>query len=174
MNWFRETLNINMPGILIFGSTIFVLVMVGCTSTPTSAPPLLDSPPPPGPASSAVVELSMKSFVTGDVSISSTGSRATIDPKGTAREVKLRDLEGSGEYAFGPKELVFKIGDSINFVIVAETEFHTFTVEDLGIDESADVGQQVTFNFKFDQAGTFALICIPHEAQGMVGTITVQ
>ena len=159
---------------LVVASAVFVLLMAGCSSTTTSAPPLLDSPPPPGPASSEVGELSMKSFVTGDVSISSTKSRATIDPEGTEQEVKLRDLEGSGEYAFGPKELVFKIGDSINFAIESETEFHTFTVEDLGIDESADVGQRVTFNFKFDQSGTFALICIPHEAQGMVGTITVQ
>ena len=70
--------------------------------------------------------------------------------------------------------MTFKVGDSINFVIESETEFHTFTVEDLGIDASADSGESVEFNFKFDRAGTFQLICIPHESQGMVGTITVQ
>jgi plastocyanin len=47
-------------------------------------------------------------------------------------------------------------------------------VDDLGIDESVDSGATVELSFTFDTAGTFELICVPHQALGMVGTITVQ
>ena len=38
-----------------------------------------------------------------------------------------------------------------------ETEFHTFTVEELGIDVSMDVGETVEYTYTFDEAGTFRL-----------------
>ena len=85
-----------------------------------------------------------------------------------------QDLGGSGVYAFSPKDLAFSVGDCVQFTITAETELHTFTVDDLGIDRSLDVGETITFTFTFDQPGVFKLVCIPHEANGMVGTITVQ
>ena len=42
------------------------------------------------------------------------------------------------------------------------------------IDVVVDSGATETVTFTFDQAGTFQLICIPHERLGMVGTITVR
>ena len=62
----------------------------------------------------------------------------------------------------------------IVFTLSAETEFHTFTVDELGIDESVDASEKIRFSFTFDRAGIYKLVCIPHESLGMVGTITVQ
>ena len=61
----------------------------------------------------------------------------------------------------------------MTFTLIAETEFHTFTVDDLDIDVSLDPDSPQTFTHTFDTPGTFKLICIPHEIQGMVGSITV-
>ena len=77
-------------------------------------------------------------------------------------------------HSFLPSKMTFSVGDSITFVLTAQTEFHTFTLDDLGIDVPVDGGKTVRHTFTFNQAGTFNLICIPHEMQGMVGTITVK
>ena len=97
-------------------------------------------------------------------------------PSGGGDVVKVvnRDQGGSGEYKFVPSEYTFEVGETVTFEMSGETEFHTFTVEELDIDESVDGGQIVRFEVTFDKAGTFELICIPHEAFGMVGTITVK
>jgi len=156
-------------------AAISLMILAGCAaSSGTNAIAFQDSPPPPGPAPANLVALSMASYVTGDAAPIVETTLAPPDPEGTQVEVRLRDEAGSGAYIFDPGELTFSVGDSINFVIESETEFHTFTVEDLGIDAASDAGESVEFNFKFDRAGTFQLVCIPHETQGMVGTITVQ
>lgn len=94
--------------------------------------------------------------------------------EGTLVEVINHDQGGSGKYAFEPNEFSFAVGETVTFRMTAETEFHTFTVDQLEIDESADAGETVTFSLTFEEAGTFDLICIPHESLGMTGTITVQ
>ena len=78
-----------------------------------------------------------------------------------------------GEYTFDPVEFTFNVGDIVEFTLIAETEFHTFTVDDLGIDVSMDGGSSQTMTYTFDTPGEFKLICIPHELLGMVGSITV-
>ena len=85
-----------------------------------------------------------------------------------------RDQSGSGEYRFDPSELTFKVGQEVTFALVAQTEFHTFTVDELGIDVSIDAGTTELFTFEFANAGTYNLICIPHETLGMTGQIVVE
>ena len=80
----------------------------------------------------------------------------------------------SGSYAFDPSELEFSVGDTVSFKLTSEAEFHTFTVDELGIDASVIVHEEATLTFTFQETGTFELICIPHELLGMVGTITVR
>ena len=87
--------------------------------------------------------------------------------------VTLDDPGGGGTYAFDPSDFVFRVGDTVTFDLSAETDFHTFTIDDLGIDVEVDGGTTQTLTFTFDKTGTFDLICIPHQAL-MVGTITVQ
>ena len=98
-------------------------------------------------------------------------------PGGTEVTVVNRDVGGSGVVEFDPSELDFKLGAIVTFELVAETEYHTFTVDDLGIDCEVDggttPGATATFTHTFDRAGTFKLVCLVHELDGMVGTITV-
>ena len=88
-------------------------------------------------------------------------------------KVENQDPGGTGEYKFVPKDFTFKVGDTITFQMSGETEFHTFTVDDLGIDEVVDGGETVTFDVTFDKPGQFELICLTHQAFGMTGAITV-
>ena len=89
-------------------------------------------------------------------------------------KVVNQDAAGSGKYQFVPSKLQFKLNETVTFEMLAETEFHTFTVDDLGIDESANGGQTIRFTYTFDKPGTFELICIVHQAFGMVGEIVVK
>ena len=109
-----------------------------------------------------------------------TAARPTAAPSEAAPskdsnvvKVENQDTGGTGEYKFVPKDFTFKVGDTITFEMSGETEFHTFTVDDLGIDEVVDGGETVTFDVTFDKPGEFELICITHQAFGMTGTITV-
>ena len=58
--------------------------------------------------------------------------------------------------------------------MTAQKEFHTFTIDEIEIDEVVDGGQTTKFQISFDRPGVFRFYCIPHEAFGMVGTITVE
>ena len=98
---------------------------------------------------------------------------APHEPDGEELSVSFRDLAGTGQYAFDPAELAFNVGDTVNFTLTSEAEGHTFTLDDLGFDVSVGAGETLRCSFTFDKPGTFPLICIPHELQGMVGTITV-
>ncbi len=97
-------------------------------------------------------------------------------PAASGKVVKLanHDQGGSGEYKFVPSEFTFQLGETVTFQMSGETEFHTFTSDELGIDESVDGGQTTTFQVTFDRPGTFEFICIPHEPFGMKGAITVK
>ena len=85
-----------------------------------------------------------------------------------------RDQSGSGEYRFDPSELTFKVGQEVTFALVAQTELHTFTVDELGINVFIDPGTTELFTFEFAKAGTYNLICTPHEFLGMTGQIVVE
>jgi plastocyanin len=89
-------------------------------------------------------------------------------------KVVNQDPGGTGKYKFAPSEFKFKLGETVNFEMKAETEFHTFNVDALGIDQSADGGETITFTYTFDKAGTFELYCIPHKSLGMVAEIIVE
>ena len=99
---------------------------------------------------------------------------ATPDAPLDGTVVNLQDLGVSGSYAFSPSEFTFSVGETVTFTLISETEFHTFTANELGIDQDVNAGETVTLTFTFDTPGTFKLICIPHEALDMVGTITVR
>ncbi len=93
---------------------------------------------------------------------------------GTPFTVRLNDNGGAGPFGYDPLDLTFSNGEIVNFTLIGEAAFHTFTVSDLDIDVEIEAGETVGLDFVFDVPGTYELICIPHEALGMVGTITVQ
>jgi len=113
------------------------------------------------------------------VSTESSSTETETDSGSTAGDadsvvVSAQDPSGSGEYKFSGNEFTFSVGEKVQFKITAESEFHTFTVDDLDIDVAIDAGDTETLTFTFDKAGEYELICIPHEALGMKGTITVK
>lgn len=152
---------------------MIVLWLIACTGGDKNPVAYPNSPPPVDPPTAKLLSLSMESYVTGDVELASIKSLADPDPEGKEFKVQLQDESGSGSYVFSPSQLSFKVGESINFALNSETEFHTFTVDKLDIDAAVDVGDTVRFNVKFDRVGVFELVCIPHQTQGMVSTITV-
>ena len=93
---------------------------------------------------------------------------------GTPTTVNMVDNGGAGPMAFDPADFTFSVGEGVNFTFIAEAAFHTFTVNDLDINVEVNAGETIGFDFVFEEPGTFALVCVPHEALGMVGTITVQ
>lgn len=107
-------------------------------------------------------------------SVSSSNTAVSSDSTSKVIKVVNKDAGGSGKYQFSPAKFQFKLGETVTFEIVGETEFHTFTVEDLKIDESVNIGEKTRFTHKFDKLGNFKLICIPHNAMGMVGEIVVK
>ena len=143
--------------------SIVSILLVACGSSPAPAPatPQPASPPVPPPA------------VAPAAPSAPTGS-APSDASGSQFEVTLSDPGGSGTYSFDPTDLTFDVGETVTFTLNSESEFHTFTVDGLGIDQPVGGGESASLTFTFDKAGTFDLICIPHEALGMVGTITVK
>ena len=146
-----------------------LLFACGGSSTDDSATEASYSKPPI--ASNQAIQSASKSLGT---TVSSSNASSSNLTGGTRVEIQLRDDKGSGSYAYSPAEFTFKVGEIVNFVMTSETELHTFTVDDLNIDQSVEAGETVEFSFKFDKPGTYPLICIPHETQGMIGKITVQ
>lgn len=151
-----------LPMVVVASIVSILLVACGGGATPAPATAQPASPPPPPPAAAPAAPAAPSSSVP-------SGSAG-----GAQFEVTLEDPAGSGAYKFGPADMTFSVGETVTFAFSSESEFHTFTVDDLGIDESVDGGTTTTLTFTFDKAGTFDLICVPHEALGMVGTITVQ
>ena len=75
---------------------------------------------------------------------------------------------------FDPVNLTFGVGQAVNFTFFSEDAFHSFTVSELDINVEVNAGESGGLDFVFEEAGVYELICVPHEALGMVGTITVQ
>ena len=93
---------------------------------------------------------------------------------GTKVTVQMIDNGGAGPMSYDPGDFAFSVGEGVNFTFIAEAAFHTFTVNDLDINVEVNAGEAKGLDFVFEEPGTYALVCVPHEALGMVGTITVQ
>ena len=148
-------------------ASVCAIVMLGVFAcgqpTPEPPPPTTVpriSPPPPQAAPTVAVA-------------TQNGASGQAAGGGTPVEVAMQDIGGSGEYAYSPAEMTFSVGETVTFTLTSEAEFHTFEVDDLDIYIEVDAGDTATYTFTFDEAGTYDLICTPHNAQGMVGTITV-
>ncbi len=142
---------------------LLMLAIAACGSEPMALAPTGErfSPPPPPPAPVAAEDL------------------ATPTPRpdgngGTPVTVDLLDNDGRGPYAYEPADFVFSVGETVTFTLTSEAVYHTFTIDGTSVDVDVDVDEVVTVTYTFDEAGTFDLICIPHELNGMVGVITVQ
>ena len=127
---------------------------IPASQQPSSAPPPMAAAPsaPASPGSSQ-----------------SAGSVTEAD-----RSISIILQDESGIYAYDPPEITFAKGETVAIQLTSQKEFHTFTVDGLGIDVEVDSESTESLTFTFDKPGTYELICIPHESLGMIGTITVQ
>jgi len=145
----------------IFFVLITLLMIIGCSSSDNQSNKTEEITSPPPPAK-----------VTGDLKTEKELSAQESKDKGRLVEVQMLDV---GEnYIYEPADLTFKVGEKITFKITSETEFHTFTIDELDLYETADAGESYEFTITFETAGTYRLYCVPHETLGMIGEVTVQ
>ncbi len=84
-------------------------------------------------------------------------------------------------YEFDPATIEVPRGVPIHFVVESIDIYHTFTVKESEDAEEMLINLELQPNegavetvYTFEESGEYYLYCIPHEAQGMIGTIVVQ
>ena len=90
------------------------------------------------------------------------------------RSIEVLMQDDGGNYIYTPEEITVSAGETVELVLTSQNEFHSFTVDDLGIDVEVEAGETDKLVFTFDEPGTYDFICLPHESLGMVGQIIVQ
>ena len=156
----------------ILFSTIFVLIIsVACSSSPDVMDTAIDKQKELDAAyekatseiandAKAKAEAEAKTKADTDAK---TKAVADVKTKDKGRLVKIQMLDAGETYLYEPANLTFKVGEKITFKITSETEFHTFTIDELDIYETADAGESYEFTITFETAGTYRLYCVPHE-----------
>ena len=111
------------------------------------------------------------------------GAPVTPDAGGQVHDVQMVTTQGGASGEFQPATISVKRGDVIRWTMADGTVMHnvSFTQADSnpsGFTPPADspfltqAGQ--TYELKIDWApGTYNYVCVPHEAMGMKGSITV-
>ena len=79
----------------------------------------------------------------------------------------------SNPYKYSTSEFSLNLGETYSLTLVADAEFHTFSVSELWGDIYVNPNETVKQDITPGAAGTFKLYCIPHETTGMVGEVTV-
>ena len=83
--------------------------------------------------------------------------------------IVARDAGGSGAYEFDPPAFFVGAREPLVLTLQSETEAHTFTVEDLDIDEQIPAGGANEVELTFTQSGSFSFACSIHpEMTGVV------
>ena len=102
-----------------------------------------------------------------------------VDPPPIFNEVALSIEVEARANRFSPDDIQVPLGEPVQFVVTSVDEFHTFTVK-VDADDPIDLfnlevpaGETREMVWTFEEPGEYYLYCIPHEAFGMVGTITV-
>jgi plastocyanin len=86
----------------------------------------------------------------------------------TAVEFELDD------FYFEPTVLRGEAGQSLTLEAFNEgDEAHTFTSDDLGVDQELGPGEEASIDITFPDSGQVVFICRFHDAQGMRGAIEV-
>ena len=88
------------------------------------------------------------------------------DSSATTVELAAKDFE------FDPATLDAEAGDTITVEVTNEGEApHTFTVEELDIDEEIAPGESAQVEVTVPDSGGFEFVCRFHEGRGMIGAV---
>jgi plastocyanin len=78
------------------------------------------------------------------------------------------------DFYFEPTVLRGEAGQSITLEVFNEgDEAHTFTSDELGVDEELQPGDETTIDVTFPDSGQVVFFCRFHDAQGMRGALEV-
>src|SRR5215212_1315019 len=74
---------------------------------------------------------------------------------------------------FDPANITVEPGTTVTWVQSGNNPHTTTSYDGLWDSGMIEGGSGGTFSFTFEEPGTYGYYCIPHEALGMVGTVTV-
>lgn len=97
-------------------------------------------------------------------------------------------VEMNDQLRFDPDHLTIKVGDTVTWTTVGaiphtatadpgkaqNPEEHVQLPEEADTWDSGNVAQGEEWSYTFEVPGDYTYFCIPHEAQGMIGTLTVE
>ena len=121
----------------------------------------------------AILAFAMFALAVG-CAVAAQDAAPTAPPNARTVSVNMSNCAGADGCAFSPSNFEFRTGETVRFQLVAESEFHTFTIAELGIDEAVNARETRYLDVTFDRPGEYALICVPHESLGMTGAIAVR
>jgi len=75
------------------------------------------------------------------------------------------------DFSFGPPELTVAVGDTVTWTNL-DAAGHTATVSGGDSIDSGNLEQDDTYDYTFEEGGSFSYICVYHPF--MAGTITVE
>jgi plastocyanin len=116
-----------------------------------------------------ILMLSCLLILTGMLAVVSCGkaSSATTPPSGTPGQSAAVTIEN---IAYSPANITVSVGTTVTWTN-KDPVIHTVT-SDTGLFDSGDISQGNTFNYTFNDKGTFAYHCTIHAT--MHGTVTVE
>ena len=95
----------------------------------------------------------------------------------TTNIVSVKEFTVNGSnFSFSPSSMSVKKGDRVKITLKNTGGFHDLRIEGYDVGTSQiQAGQEASFEFTADKAGTFVFYCSigNHRAMGMVGTMTV-
>lgn len=83
---------------------------------------------------------------------------------------------GNGNfYAYGPPAIVVDTGTTVVWTWNGKGQAHNVVAEDGTFNSgAAQLGEDITFEYTFEQAGTYRYFCTPHRVNGMKGVVVVE
>jgi plastocyanin len=126
----------------------FAATLASCGAGPPAVPTAAPTAAPPAASGSATAVVT-----------------ATPTPAPAVAVVEM------GDNFFDPAQLSVKVGTTVTWKVVGQSTHDLAARDGSFSDRTMSTGQ--TFSFTFIKAGSYPYVCMQHEGDGMVGTITV-
>ncbi|HSL00756.1 MAG TPA: plastocyanin/azurin family copper-binding protein [Rubrobacteraceae bacterium] len=99
------------------------------------------------------------------------GALVVLAPVAWAQDQEV--TVGMDDNFFEPANITVEPGTTVTWVQNGSNPHTTTSYDGLWDSGMIEGGSGGSFSFTFDEPGTYDYFCIPHEAQGMVGSVTV-